>query len=366
MINRGKLALFKEIFSPKSIFNQNELNPNRYVWESQWIQQVFHGEEDAPAFTNEQSILQKHKLYQDAILNMDMAKKDYDVPIKDSINDTNLLELNKIRNEVPLSSIRELFSLSDPTWLESDIMQVLCHLLDMHKTSKAECLFEKMNKISVQETALKNRNYLASISNNRMFRKMAYYDKRGASDVAMITIHACRGAVLIRDLIRSMLTFATEFKSVIANLEYCQSSLTSAKNEFDTLWLRKYSDNIDLWSIEEIIRRFQEIKLNFDGVELSTMKLHVSVRDSHKLFTPLLKISSHLLFGESDDFLLEVQAKPREFLGALKNHTITNTAFYELINQHVRPLCDIGSIVEEVTAGVSKMFMDIVVRVNTQ
>jgi hypothetical protein len=253
---RGKFALFKEIFSPTTIFNQDELNPNHYISESQWIQQVFHGEEEAPAFSD-LPLLEKHMLYQEAILSNETAQREYDVPLKGSSNDINLSEVFNRRNEIPLSSIRELFNLSNPTWLESDIIRVYCHLLNVDIDSSPELCFEIMNKSDIKEIALSHRNYLASISSDNMFRKMAFYDKGSASDSVMITIHVCRGAVLIRDLIRSMLSFASEFKAVTLQLESCKESLTRAKEEFDSLWLLRYSDNLDLWSIEEIIRRFQ-------------------------------------------------------------------------------------------------------------
>jgi hypothetical protein len=91
------------------------------------------------------------------------------------------------------------------------------------------------------------------------------------------------------------------------------------------------------------------------------MKLHVSVSNSHKLFIPLLKVTGSLIFGDREDFQTGIQERPREFLGSLMKHIVTGTSFYESINQHIRPICDLGSIVEVATAGVSKMFVDIVV-----
>jgi hypothetical protein len=91
------------------------------------------------------------------------------------------------------------------------------------------------------------------------------------------------------------------------------------------------------------------------------MKLHVSVSNSHKLFLPLLRVSASILFKDREDFQTGIQTMPREFLTSIKNHSVTDSAFYESINQHIRPICDIGTIVEVATAGVSKMFVDIVV-----
>lgn len=217
---------------------------------------MFHGEEDAPAFLD-LPLLEKHKKYQNAILSKEAAQREFDVPTKGSSNEINLSKMITLRNDIPLSSIRELFALSNPTWLELDIIRVYCHLLGKEIDVSPESCFEMMNKTPIKDIALSNRSYLASITSEMMFRKMAFYDKRAASDCVMITIHACRGAVLIRDLIKSMLAFVSEFKSVTLQLESRKDSLTVAKNEFDALWLLKYSEDLDLWSIEEIIRRFQ-------------------------------------------------------------------------------------------------------------
>lgn len=91
---------------------------------------------------------------------------------------------------------------------------------------------------------------------------MAFYDKPVTCGDAVLTEHACKGAVLIRDLLKSMITFVTEFKNVVQSLETKTEHLKMTKKEFDSHWLKEHRENLELWPMDKIIRRFQVVLMH--------------------------------------------------------------------------------------------------------
>lgn len=190
---------------------------------------------------------------------------------------------------------------------------------------------------------------------------MAFYDDLKSNPMPISPYTVCRGSLIVRDILKALFNYITKLIEIESTLEKSSHILNEKRAIFNEHWSSCHSENMDFWTIEDIIHRYKIVQGKLENEDLDLLKKHTEISTQHPLLQQILYVACSLLnYSEQDDFHTIITQNPLVFLQSLVDNSLQNAAFQDLIHTKIRPICEISKLVSVVEQKVSRMFVDMV------
>ncbi|KAJ3227581.1 Dynein heavy chain 6, axonemal [Clydaea vesicula] len=311
--NLGKYTLIKEMFAAHSVFDDKSIGREKQLSESQWIQQVFHCDNDLPVFSDK-TVALKHELYQRELLNVAKIKNEFDNP--SGVAMKYMEDISNKLEKISYAYLQELFSIHSPTNFEIRAKEIILRFLDLRSDTSVKALYENQSKSNL---------------------------------TPLSPVQSCIGSIYIRDFMKSLYSFVSGCEHLANELKAAQANLTETKKSFDECWMNIYSENLEIWTMEDIITKFQEIRKRI--LNTKNMESHTAVHSSHPLLHKLLLVAcstTDYKESEAENFHTFISKNPNKFLKTLSEYRANDEKLNDAINLHIRPMCEISNLIPAV------------------